>query len=153
MLLPEIKFLFYFFSTDLRGGFLRWTKRQSKITWLSSQKHSKQGGNLLRKYYLQMTRKVLLPLAAWASESKIKTKCRAMMASNSEVFMMCVVLKTAPRFSTSLAKSSKTPNEDKLVKLCQKNSKDVNYNWRKVGCHSIDYHNYLFLFCFCFKPK
>ena len=42
------------------------------------------------------------------------------MASNSDVFMMCVILKTAPRFSTSLVKSIKMPNEAKLMKLFQK---------------------------------
>ena len=58
-----------------------------------------------------MTRKIHLPLPACASESKIKRSSRLNRSGKRNVFMLCVVLKTAPIFGRSLANSSKIPNK------------------------------------------
>ena len=114
----KFKSLGYSFTTDGRGGFVRW--RQDKLNWLSSQKHWKGRSQLLQK-----TRKNLIPLPACASESKIK-RSRLKTISRSNVFIMYFLL-TAHRFWScrSLANkcNGKIPNDAFLkrqkLKRCQ----------------------------------
>ena len=54
-----------------------------------------------------MTRKIHLPLPAFAGDSKIKRSSRLNRSGKTNVFILYVVLKTAPNFVRSLASSSK----------------------------------------------
>ena len=82
---------------------------------------------------MQMKRKIILPLLACASESKMKRRSRLKMARKSDIFMLQVGLKTAPSFGWSLADGSKIiPNEVKLMTVLHfKNILTIHrmYNW------------------------
>ena len=82
--------------------------------------------------------KYILPLSAYATESKIKRRSRLKLTRNSNVSMLRVVLKTAHRFGRSLANSSKTSDEVKIQTFLQVKS-ILNINDVRLA-QSVNYH-------------
>ena len=97
------------------------SERQENTYWLSSKKNIKRKkiarcDDILCKWQKKM---YILPLPVYASKSKIKRRNRFQLTRNSNIFMLRIVFKTAPSFSRSLAKSSKTSEEVKLQTFLQ----------------------------------
>ena len=116
----KFKSLGYSSTTNNDGGFVRWSfwkARQNNLTQLAKNFERKElawSDNILCKGQ----KKSILPLPACVSESKIKRRSRLKLTRNSNIFMLHVVLKTAPSFGRSLANSSKTSDEVKSQTFC-----------------------------------
>ena len=106
--------------------------------------------------------KYILPLSACASESKIKRRSRLKLTRNSNISILCVVLKTAPSFGRSLANSGEKSDEVKLQTFLQVKSilnindvrlaQSVNYHQQKGHKITQSLHNRVIfiILCHCF---